>query len=92
MKWVRVLPTRLSQPLLGLAVLAQLGFSHYQLGSDGTFSGEWTVRLGHGKGRPGQALLGDGREVQSPGKPFQSPPWNPEAVITRPTCNWLLKS
>lgn len=37
MKWVRVLPTWLSQPLLGLAVLPQLGFSHQQLGSDGTF-------------------------------------------------------
>lgn len=49
MKWVRGLLTRPSQPLLGLAMLAQFGLSHWELGSDVTF----------GRGMDG---LGCGRE------------------------------
>lgn len=49
MKWVRGLLTRPSQPLRGLAMLAQFGLSHWELGSDVTF----------GRGMDG---LGCGRE------------------------------
>lgn len=40
----------LSQPLLGLALLAQLGFSHWQLDSSGTFR----------RGMDGQVVVGKG--------------------------------
>lgn len=48
-KQVRVLPTLLSQPLLGLAVLAQLGTSYWQLGSHAPFHKGMNGQVGAGK-------------------------------------------
>lgn len=44
-----MLPTLLSQPLLGLAVLAQLGTSYWQLGSHATFHKGMNGQVGAGK-------------------------------------------
>lgn len=69
-KQVRVLPTRLSQPLLGLAVLAQLGTSYWQLGSHATFHKGMNGQVGAGKGETRAGAAKGWREGSEPGKAF----------------------
>lgn len=65
-----MLPTRLSQPLLGLAVLAQLGTSYWQLGSHATFHKGMNGQVGAGKGETRADAAKGWWKGSEPGKAF----------------------
>lgn len=67
-KQVRVLPTRLSQPLLRLAVLTQLGTSYWQLGSHATFHKGMNGQVRAGKGETRACAAKGWQEGSEPGK------------------------
>lgn len=86
-----VRPTWLGRPLLGLAVLAQLGISHGQLGSGVTFCKGMNGQVGAGKRETRAGTARGWQEGSQPGKPFWTPPWRPETTIARMALSWLLK-
>lgn len=65
-----MLLTRLSQPLPGLAVLAQLGTSYWQLGTHATFHKGMNGQVGAGKGETRAGAAKGWREGSEPGKAF----------------------